>query len=195
MRIPREALIHVSWLTRLLLAAMSGSLGALSALLPLEHGIRNLLEGALFGAFVLVPLLPPEGRCVPWLSRAAALVAGGMLIQRAAVQLAISLLRATSGHLPLWIAITAAGAAGALLVAALARVAVPLRASGRLWTLAAAAGIVGGLMLSHASVLQLSPVRLIGFVTWQVLVCAALTGFRRDKPGPSERGPSAPSSS
>lgn len=164
----------MSWYVRALLAALSGWLAWLAAAAPWPLTGRGLLQGALFGALVLVPFLPGPW-CGPSKSgalRAAALLAGGMAIQLTALNLAQHLLALG----PLWLAITAAAIAGALLVAVLAQAVIPLRASWRLWPLTTAAGLLGGLVLSFPQ--ALAGGRLPGLVAWQVLVWAALYGSR-----------------
>jgi len=154
-----------SWYTRVLLAALSGWLAWLAGSAPFPLTGRAVLQGAVFGALVLVPFLGPgRGRAV----RAAALLAGSVAIQLTALNLALHL--ATLGPLPF--AITAAAIAGALLVAALAQAAIPLRATWPLWPLAAAAGLLGGLVLSFPPAMAAG--RLPGLVAWQALVWAVL---------------------
>lgn len=164
----------MSWHARLASAALSAVLAwwAGSAAWPLSA--RALAQGAIFGALVLVPFLPAgPGRGV----RAAALVAGGMIIQL----LALSLARHLLALMPLSWAITAAGVCGALLVALLAQAVIPLRAPWPLWPVAAAAGLVGGLLLGFPGVLPGG--RLPGLIAWQTLLWAALHGSPRHRPG------------
>jgi len=164
---------------RLLLAALSAVLAWLAVMVPLPLSGRSLLQGAVFGALVLVPFLrSAQGR----IGRAVLLVAGGMAIQLIAVHLAIRLFSlrpaitldglGVSSGVRLPFAVPAAAVTGALLVAALAQGVIPLRATGRLWALAAAAGLAGGLLLGFPQALPGG--WLPGLVVWQALVCAAL---------------------
>jgi hypothetical protein len=179
----------LSWCARLQLAALSGVLTWLAGHLPWPLDGRCLLQGAVFGALVLVPWLGPVKG---WAWRAAVLLAGGMVIQLMAVNLALLLLAhgaaftlpdaGSSSGVRLPLAIPAAGIAGALLVAAVARVVTPVRRGWRLAALAAAAGLLGGALL--ASPQALPGGRMSGIVAWQVLVCAALqlAGVRPARP-------------
>lgn len=166
----------MSGYARALLAALSGVLAWLAGSAPWPLPGRGLLQGAVFGVLVLVPFLAPgKGRA----ARAAALVAGAMAIQLVALNLARHLLAAG----PPSFAITLAGIAGALAVALLAQAVVPLRASWRLWPLAAAAGLLGGLLLGFPQAVPGG--RLPGLVAWQTLVWAALScgsGSAREPP-------------
>lgn len=166
---------------RLLLAALSAVVAWLALLLPLPLAGRSLLQGAVFGALVLLPCL---GSLRGQIGRAVVLLAGGMLIQLLAVNLALQLFKAAPaiplGGVRLPFAIPAAALAGALLVAALAQGVIPVRAAGRLWALAAAAGLGGGVLLAfpHAWPGGWLP----GLVIWQAGVCAALHAARQRAP-------------
>jgi hypothetical protein len=139
--------------------------------LPLPLDLRALLQGAVFGGLVLVPFLAPDR----WrIGRVLMLLAGGMLIHYLSVRLTGHLYGASALHAPLWVVFTTAGIAGALLVAALGRAVLPLRAGWTLWTHTALAGLAGGLLLGLPSLLHQGQVWSGGFVAWQVLVCAAL---------------------
>jgi hypothetical protein len=163
----------VYWPIRLLLAALSGLLAGLVLALPWTLELRSLLQGAVFGALVLVPFLRP----VRWrLARAVVLVAGGMAIQLIAVRLTVHLYThpLAGAHPHLWVAITLAAIAGALLVAALAQAAIPLPGGSQLWAPVGLAGLLGGLALGLPPALGMSAGWTFGLVIWQVLVCAAL---------------------
>jgi hypothetical protein len=165
--------VKVSWHLRLLLAALSGQLAALATGLPWPLEDRSLLQGAVFAALVLVPFLA-SGR---WRAgRALLLVSGGMVIQLIAVRVALRLYLhpPLSAHPRLWVATALAGTAGALLVAALARLVIPVLGGLQLWAPVALAGLLGGLALGLPSALGVGPAWTFGLVTWQVLVCAAL---------------------
>jgi hypothetical protein len=158
----------MSWLTRLLLAALSGLSAWPVASLPGPQDVRNLLSGAIFGVLVLVPFLD-----APWaqIGRAIALVAGSMVIHSIAVKVAVSLVWQ---HVPARIAMAMAGLIGALLVAALAQAAIPLRAGWKLWAYASLAGIAGGVVLDLLLDTDRDAVAAAGFAAWQMLVCLAL---------------------
>jgi hypothetical protein len=171
-------LSKVSCPLRLLLAALSGLLCGLVPALALPRDLSSLLQGAIFGALVLVPFLGS----VRWrTARAVVLVAGGMAIQLMAVRLALHLYihGPFASPVRLWSAVTPAALAGALLVAALGSAVIPLYADSRFWALATLAGLAGGLLLGLPSGLGAGPAWSFGMVAWQMLVCAALCCGRK----------------
>lgn len=125
--------------------------------------------GAIFGALVLVPFLPV------WRQRigaVAALVLGSIVIYGLVAELALNQYGPLS--LEYELAIVVSGLLGALLVGALAKVAVPLRAAGWFWGAIAGAGLIGGLVFSWAWSTGGDARMTVGYVAWQVLVCLAL---------------------
>jgi hypothetical protein len=159
----------LSWPIRLVLAGLSGVLSGLALMyLPLPQDERSLLQGAVFGALVLVPFLPLQRWCGV---RSIALIAGGGAIQLTAARLARYLLLSLHAHR--LTAISCAGVAGSLLVGVLARTLIPLHAGWRLWTSVTAAGLVAGVLLGSLPA-HAGPAWIFGLVAWQVLVCAAL---------------------
>jgi hypothetical protein len=169
----------VSWRNRVLLAALSGaSVWPLTMLLDLTGlsapWARYALTGAAFGALVLVPLLPATRRRP---GPVIALLLGSILIYGAVVELAI----AGFGPLALKgdVAIIASGLLGALLTGVLAKLVVPLQATGAFWVAAFVAGLLGGFVFSLVWESSHDWLATVGYVGWQVAVCLALlTGTR-----------------
>jgi hypothetical protein len=136
----------------------------------------HLLTGGIFGAMVLVPFLTNRSVRNP---RASVLVAGGAVIHVAAFWLAVHEFMHLSpplGKGPLegaaaMITSTATtGIIAALLVAALLELVSPARVGLKLWAYAFVAGAIGGLVMGISWNWNM----LVGYTTWQMLVCSAL---------------------
>lgn len=143
-----------------------------------------ILHGLLFGMLVMAPFVADAKHRV---LRVVALAVASVFIYDAAIRapdlVRIEFLGDTGDYL-------LAGITGALLVATAVRFIAWRRATLRYWGLVFVAGIVGGYVFSHSievcawdrcDAIWEIPLYLSGWITWQILVCAALyLGLHRE---------------
>jgi hypothetical protein len=131
-----------------------------------------VLIGSIFGALVMVPFITTaQGR----LYKAVGLIISSILIYAFAVELVYE----QYSHFYLaefLVELAVSGTLGALLVALAVVVIAPIRASRLLWSYAAVAGLIGGLVFFGALQAEAWELDVIflGYLSWQLLVFAAL---------------------
>lgn len=179
-------IIDLSLPTRLGLAALSGLLtypafmlsDALDAVWqPPILDWWKILHGVLFGALVMVPYISSKDRLG---LRATALIISSVVAYVAAIEVPNLISPPIGGEVAEFME---AGVIGAVLVAVATRFIAPLVTRPRYWGFTLVAGIIGGAIFSQTfgicvmdscdSLAKISPYSL-GWVTWQMLVCAAI---------------------